>query len=364
MSAEQIQDAEVVSEDEAARDVGHELERVDTQVGKIIVAERPEEILTKATDIANVLAQLVAAQDLARDVGGRKKHVEVGAWQALGALLGAFGGQPLHAETVWSRRVADADGRPEVKTYHAKETRKKWGKVDGRRQIVEETDSEYDVEGCDWEARVEIRTASGVVVGVAEAMCSRAELGWMSKPDPAVKSMAETRAESRAYRRAVGWLMVIAGYNPTPAEEMPPQAEPESASDPGPRYGPAVAEQQLANTRAALGYLLGCDPMDNPVGLLLNEIQTRAGGYLPHFALSMIALSAQAAKDRREQQQAAKGEVLDEDPADRHERELGDGLATDQPSDPAIEAAAEEFSKPTEEVDRAERLAAEHRGAI
>lgn len=297
-----IEDAEVVGEPDALPPIepGRELVRVDSQMGKIIVAETPAEILAKATEVANELAKLVTAQDLARDVGGRKKHVEVGAWQALGALLGAFGGQSLHAETVWTRRVADADGRPEVKMYHVQETRKKWGKVDGRRQIIEETASEYDAEGYDWEARVEIRTASGVVVGIAEAECSRAELSWMSKADPAVRSMAETRAESRAYRRAVGWLMAIAGYNPTPAEEMPSQEAPQ---DP---FGDPAGGELIKQASNAIGYLCECADNDQPVKDVLGKV-SRDAGYLPGIVLKAVVYAAVEAHKAKAERDAASG---------------------------------------------------------
>jgi hypothetical protein len=197
--------------------------------GAIIQAESPEEIIAKAGRIATALKGLIDDRGLAVDVGGRKPHVEVGAWQALGTMVGAFGGQPLHAETIWSRVALDPKtGEPIHRQYSVKETRyRKKSEGGGVAKILE-----YDVEGFDWEACVDIRTPGGVVVGRAEAMCSRTEAQWAIKHDPAVRSMAETRAESRAFRRAVGWIVNIAGYNPTPAEEMPPDAgAPEPASD-------------------------------------------------------------------------------------------------------------------------------------
>jgi hypothetical protein len=320
--AEPIVDAEVVEDagEEAVSPAhGVELvERVDAaSAGTIIRAEQPEEILAKATKIANALADLVKSQDLARNLGGKKPHVEVGAWQALGSLLGAFGGQPLHAETAWSRPVL-VDGQPKLTIYEVRETRKKWGKVDGRRQIVEETESEYEVDGHDWEARVEIRTASGVVVGAAEAMCSRSEMNWMSKPDPAVKSMAETRAESRAYRRAVGWIMVIAGYNPTPAEEMPPEAaETVQAGQP---FGEAASSAVASSARQAIAWMLGQPVNSEPVTKVLADIERRAGGYLPMIAARAVGHAAAAARTAREKPEPAAvpgdgdpaGETVDE----------------------------------------------------
>ena len=35
-----------------------------------------------------------------------------------------------------------------------------------------------------------------------------------------IASMAQTRAVSKAFRLALSWVMTLAGYEPTPAEEM------------------------------------------------------------------------------------------------------------------------------------------------
>lgn len=204
---------EIPTSDAAEHAGGGELVHLPTAAsGAIIKAEQPDEIIAKATTIANALKRLIDSQSMAVNVGGKKKHVEVGAWQACGVMLGALGGEALHAETVWTRPVRDPETGQLIKHHYTVNETKK----DGTRR-------EYEVDGHDWEACVEVKTAAGVVVGRAEAMVSRAESTWATRSDPANRSMAETRAESRAFRRAIGWIIAIAGYNPTPAEEMPPQ---------------------------------------------------------------------------------------------------------------------------------------------
>ncbi len=61
----------------------------------------------------------------------------------------------------------------------------------------------------------------GRVVGSAEAMCSRSETTWANRDDYALRSMAQTRATSKAMRQPLGFVMALAGFDPTPAEEMP-----------------------------------------------------------------------------------------------------------------------------------------------
>lgn len=222
---ETVVDAEVVPENPppeeqelppAAPPASTAIAVVEPRAGAIIAAENPDEIIVKATQIANALKGLIDGQNLAASMGGGRKHVEVGAWQACGTLLGALGGQPLHAETVWTRRVMGEDGHPIRTQYTA--TVKRYHRKDQGGGVREETT--YDVDGHDWEACVEVKTPSGVIVGRAEAMVSRTEETWSRRDDYAVRSMAETRAESRAWRKAIGWVVHMAGYNPTPAEEM------------------------------------------------------------------------------------------------------------------------------------------------
>jgi hypothetical protein len=142
---------------------------VDNSAGAIIRADQPEEILAKAHQIAKPLANLIESAGLAANVGGRRKHVEVGGWQACGTLLGALGGQPLHAETIWTRPVSGR-GRATTARSTPRPSTTSSGSTD-QKQLANTTT--YEVDGFDWEACVEIRTPSGVVVGRAEAMVAR-----------------------------------------------------------------------------------------------------------------------------------------------------------------------------------------------
>jgi hypothetical protein len=71
---------------------------------------------------------------------------------------------------------------------------------------------------------------NGLVVGAGEGHCDRGEYRWKSAQNYAIKSMAITRAQSKAGRTVFAWIMVLAGFSPTPAEEMPKEgdAPPES----------------------------------------------------------------------------------------------------------------------------------------
>ena len=45
------------------------------------------------------------------------------------------------------------------------------------------------------------------------------------RDDYALRSMAQTRATSKALRQPLGFVMSLAGFDPTPAEEMPRQPD-------------------------------------------------------------------------------------------------------------------------------------------
>ena len=136
----------------------------------------PAAVIAKATAAAKPLAEVVRAQRLAVGINGRE-HVKVEGWTLLGSMLGVF---PI---CVWSRKLEDG-----------------------------------------WEARVEARTRDGALVGAAEAECLRSESKWKSRDDYALRSMAQTRATSKALRQPLGFVMQLAGFDATPAEEMPTDA--------------------------------------------------------------------------------------------------------------------------------------------
>ncbi len=81
---------------------------------------------------------------------------------------------------------------------------------------------EHADEGYYYEAVVEVRH-SGVVVTRASAICSTHERSWGNRDEYAVKSMATTRATGKAFRIGLSSLAVMAGLEPTPADEIPPQ---------------------------------------------------------------------------------------------------------------------------------------------
>jgi hypothetical protein len=64
-----------------------------------------------------------------------------------------------------------------------------------------------------------VRISNGDKIGSGFAICSNKEKGKQYFDEYAIVGMAQTRAISRAYRNAFGWIVKLAGYETTPVEE-------------------------------------------------------------------------------------------------------------------------------------------------
>jgi len=135
----------------------------------------PTLVLERMSEIATALVDVINQKHLYKTISGRK-HILVEGWTTLGAMLGVT---------------------PHVVDVRPNET------------------------GDGYIATVEARTLDGRIVGTAQAECSRSEKTWANRDSYAIRSMAQTRAISRTLRAALGMVVVFAGYEATPAEEMP-----------------------------------------------------------------------------------------------------------------------------------------------
>ena len=139
----------------------------------------PGAVLVAARMIAEQLGAVIRDRHLAKRIGNRD-YVLLEGWTLLGSMVGVF------AEVEWTRPVLDAGGRQ-----------------------------------LGWEARAVARSVDGRAISAAEAMCARDEVTWRQRDEYALRSMAQTRAISKALRLPLGFIVELAGYNATPADEVP-----------------------------------------------------------------------------------------------------------------------------------------------
>jgi hypothetical protein len=173
----------------------------------------PHVALARMSELADALLDVVKAKGLSTRIHGRD-HLAVEAWQTLGGLVGVF------AAITWTKPNETGDG---------------------------------------YVARAEARTLRGELVGAAEAECSRVEKTWSDRYPYTLRSMAQTRAISRALRAPLAQVAVLAGYEATAAEEM---VEVESTAERtgSPADPVAATEEQKEEVETLLRSLEACDP--------------------------------------------------------------------------------------------------------
>jgi hypothetical protein len=126
-----------------------------------------------------------------------------------------------------------------------------------------------------WVARVKIFDKFDRQVGSGDSICGTSdEPYWARQATFAKKSMAQTRAISKAYRSCLAWVAVLAGYEPTPYEEMPDDVQgvikpKEEIQDDAPRAKPPITEKQ---TNLINGLTTGDESSVNLVVEFLGEV--------------------------------------------------------------------------------------------
>lgn len=132
--------------------------------------------MAKAKDVSKELIAFVKSNGLSTSIAG-KNFLQVEAWQFAGALI---------------------DTTPVV-------------------EYVKDLSTESEIK---YEAKVNIIGSGGTIVSVGFAICSNRESTKKSFQEYAIASMAQTRAIGKAYRNKLAWIVKLAGYEPTPVDEI------------------------------------------------------------------------------------------------------------------------------------------------
>jgi hypothetical protein len=135
------------------------------------------ESMNEMTTFAKTLKNFIVRQGLFSNIKG-KNYVNVEGWEFAGAMTGIA---------------------PMVKS------------------VVREDTEQAEIK---YRAEVELINSQGIMVGWGMAVCSNKEASKRMFDEYAIASMAQTRAIGKAYRNKMAFLMKMAGYEPTPAEEV------------------------------------------------------------------------------------------------------------------------------------------------
>lgn len=238
--------------DEERYEVGQEIERAPQHQEpaplNLFRTDDPVEVVEAAGKVADALKGVLDKQGLTSNISGRA-HVRVEGWQTVGTMLGIV---PVIVET--SPVAGEAHGKGE----HG------------------------------WDAICEARTLDGRVVGRAEARCSRAEGTWRNRDDYALKSMAQTRAMSKALKSVLGFVVTLAGYESTPAEEMDNRDTL--------KFGEHAEAADAEKLGRAIGYLADNDA--KLAAAIWRSIEQDAG-YMPRVVARALLRTAQLVRDHR-----------------------------------------------------------------
>jgi len=196
------------------------------QVQNVLITGQPTAALQRASEIVQMMAQKCSGPKYVAIIPtkeGPKRYPRVEWWTTVGASLGLF------PHEIACRRL--------VRQY--------------KDEIV-------------YEAIVEVRHGETPITR-ASAICSSTEANWQQADEYAIRSMAITRATGKAFRIGLSFLAVMAGLEPTPAEEMPTaQTVPPQPQQQAPQPPPQPQQQQVIdgsqplrkNTRIADAFIL------------------------------------------------------------------------------------------------------------
>ena len=170
------------------------------EAGELSIRRAPDKVLAEAQEAAKALQDVISRK--ARPVKfNNEQYIEFEDWQTIGRFYG------LSAKVIRTAPIVFGD-----------------------------------VTGFEADAVV-IDVKTGQEVSRAEAMCLNDEGNWKSKPLFQLRSMAQTRACAKAFRNVLAWVVVLAGYRPTPAEELPETGEHGETGNGAAPSKPAVAFQ-------------------------------------------------------------------------------------------------------------------------
>jgi hypothetical protein len=164
----------------------------------VVSANSAGEFVKAAASVATVLAEIIDTKNLWKSISG-KRHVMVEGWTTCAAMMGCL-----------PREVSN-EGRDGIYTA-----------------VVEL-----------------VRITDGAVLTRASAECGE-DPPWNKRALYARRSMAATRATSKACRLAFSWVMVLAGYEATPGDEMPPDDDQPPPAKPEPQSGKATVAPHVS----------------------------------------------------------------------------------------------------------------------
>lgn len=173
----------------------HEPKQIELVRPQGMAVDRPpQEVLVEATKAATALQDVISRKKKKVVMNG-EQYLEFEDWQTLGHFYGVTAGEDGDPEPVTIN---------EVHGFKASAVAYRHGQVISRATQYCMRDEEK------WRARPKYEWKNGVKTQVGEEVVPTFQLS----------SMAQTRACAKVLRNVLAWVVVLAGYRPTPHEEM------------------------------------------------------------------------------------------------------------------------------------------------
>ncbi len=186
----------------------------------------PREVVEAATEAANELHSVIEQRRLSTRIGS-SEHVRIEGWQVLGSMVGVFAVKAGGVEALpWPLIPNDGLPGPEDPGREPRRTSPEWPAWKAAADRAAHWEQQQALirardRGLAFGFKASFKAEKdGREVGWGEGRCARSESNWADRDDYALASMAQTRAQSKALRQPLGFVVGLAGYATTPAEEL------------------------------------------------------------------------------------------------------------------------------------------------
>jgi hypothetical protein len=219
-----------------------------------------DDVIAAAADVADKFSDVIRQKRMVRRIGDND-HVQIEGWQTIGALTGVVADDGTVTELPWPALgdLWEQPDRPGPEPRGPKDTpaHREW-------EVADEAWREWDhlrrmhaarAFGRSFGFKAQFRaTKNGAPVGWGEGRCTRGEASKVRQDDYALSSMAQTRAQSRALGAPLKFVVKLAGYETTPAEELDGQEPAAGGQGPG-REEVADLQAEVAGLRGRVAEL-------------------------------------------------------------------------------------------------------------
>ena len=208
------------------------------------MANPPEAVIAEAQAAAAALKDVLSRKPKPVMMGG-EQYLEFEDWQTLGRFYAVTAGEESEPEYV---TFPSPGGFKDISGFKATSVALRNGEVISRATAFCMNDEEK------WSSRTKyvyayVKKSGGTSVedpgfdeltwednpfkeGKKRPVKVREEAGVETVPLYQLASMAQTRANAKVLRNVLSWVAVLAGYKPTPAEELQDKTDPPEAKAP------------------------------------------------------------------------------------------------------------------------------------